>query len=96
MTRIFTLLMVATLSTGLSACANEPTATESDFGNSVRSMVIGQTVNPNAAEENRGKHADQGDGQRGEAVMEAYREDVTSSEEASRDLFIDLGFLSGS
>lgn len=96
MTRICSLLMVTALSAGLSACASEPTATESDFGNSVRSMVIGQTVNPNATEENRGKHADQGDGQRGEAVMEAYREDVTSSEEASRDLVIDLGNLSGS
>jgi hypothetical protein len=88
--------MVTALSAGLSACASEPTATESDFGNSVRSMVMGQTVNPNAAEENRGRHAEQGDGQRGEAVMEAYRDDVTTSEEASRDLVIDLGNLSGS
>ena len=96
MTRLSTLLMVTALSAGLSACASEPTATESDFGNSVRSMVMGQTVNPNAAEENRGRHAEQGDGQRGEAVMEAYRDDVTTSEEASRDLVIDLGNLSGS
>ena len=95
MTRICTLLMVTALSAGVSACANEPTATESDFGNSVRSMVMGQTVNPDAAEENRGRHADQGDGQRGEAVMDAYRDDVTSSEEASRDLVIDMGSLRG-
>ena len=96
MNRTCVLLTVIALSAGLSACASEPTGTEADFGNSVRSMVAGQTVNPNATEENRGKHADQGDGQRGEGVMEAYRNDVTSSEEASRDLVLDLGTLSGS
>ena len=42
-----------------------------------------------------GLDEDQGDGQRGEAVMEAYRDDVTSSEEASRDLVIDMGSLRG-
>lgn len=79
----------------LTGCSNQPTATEEDFGNSVYSMIQGQTLNPKAAEENRGKHADQGDGQRGEAIMEAYRGDVSSPEEASRDLVLDLGQLSG-
>ena len=81
-------LIVACLA--LAACAG-PSAVEDDYGNSVRNMVNAQAANPNAAADNQGRIADQGDGQRGEGVIEEYREITTESEEVSRDLIIQMG-----
>ena len=75
---------------GLTACAG-PSALDEDHGNSVRNMVSAQTANPNAATENKGRTADQGDGQRGEVIMEAYREPSVEPENVSRGLIIDIG-----
>lgn len=75
---------------GLTACAG-PSAVGEDYGNSVRNMVSAQTANPNAAAENKGNLADKGDGQRGEGVIEEYREVSGESEQVSRDLIIQMG-----
>ena len=75
---------------GLTACA-APSGTKDDYGNSVRNMVSAQTANPNAAAENKGRVADRGDGQRSEAVIEAYRDVSPEPETVGRSLIIDLG-----
>jgi hypothetical protein len=68
------------------ACAwNEETATEADFGNSVRQMIAEQTANPNP--QAAGEEA--GDGPRLEAVIEAYRSDAGSRSAIDRAIDID-------
>jgi hypothetical protein len=65
---------------------NEKTATEEDFGNSVRHMVQAQTVNPSPSTD----MIQTGDGQRIENALESYRTDVGSPERVKDDIVIDV------
>jgi len=62
-----------------------PTGTEVDFGNSVRSMVRNQSVNPGPAD---AEPADAADGVRTRNTIEVYRTDVTQPEDMKRELVI--------
>ena len=75
---------------GLTACAGS-SAVKEDYGNSVRNMVSAQTANPNAAAENKDRTADKGDGQRGQQIMEAYRDVSPEPDNVDRSLIIDIG-----
>ena len=76
-------LALVTLST---ACAwNDDSATERDFGNSVRSMIANQTANP----EPTAPDSEAGDGARLEAVLESYRSDAGSRQAIDREISVD-------
>jgi hypothetical protein len=66
-------------------CESTPTATEQDFGASVRNMIELQTAQP----------GDTGlglDGQKAEAVLDSYRQDVGKPKDVERDIIqINLG-----
>ena len=75
-------LALVALSTG---CAwNNETATERDFGNSVRSMIANQTANPEPA----APGSEAGDGARLEAVLESYRADAGSRQAIDREIIV--------
>lgn len=67
------------LCAALSACAQTPL--EEDFGNSVRSMISAQTLNP----EPEAGDPESGDGQRLEGVLGDYRGTVTKRTSVSSD-----------
>jgi hypothetical protein len=78
------LMIPATLAL-LAGCESTPTATEQDFGSSVRNMIEMQTAQP--GEEGLGL-----DGQKAEAVLGIYREDVAKPKNVERDIIqINLG-----
>ena len=81
---------LAAICLGLTACA-APSGTKDDYGNSVRNMVSAQTANPNAAIQNKDRQADKGDGQRGEAVIEAYRDVTPQPDNVDAGVIIDIG-----
>jgi len=67
------------------ACAwDDQTATERDFGNSVRSMIANQTANPEPA----APDSESGDGPRLEAVLESYRADAGSRHAIDREISV--------
>lgn len=69
--------MLITLAT-LGGCDTYgPTATERDYGNSVRSMVRNQTANPTPADT---ASVPDGDGVRSDNALNVYRTDVTNSD----------------
>ncbi len=72
-------MAVLAVCAALSACTQ--TATEKDFGNSVRSMISAQTLNP----EPQAGNPESGDGQRLEGVLEDYRGTVTKRTSVSSD-----------
>jgi len=72
----------------IGGCETSPTATEADFGNSVRSMVRNQTVNPDPAD---AVPVESGDGVRTRNGLEVYRADVARPEQVKKDLIIDVG-----
>ena len=74
----------------LTGCASQ-SPTEADYGNSVRNMVRSQTAIPNASIQNKERTANKGDGQRGEVVLEGYRDVAAKDEQVGRDLIIQMG-----
>jgi hypothetical protein len=62
-----------------------PTATERDYGNSVRSMVSNQTANPAPADP---ESVADGDGVRSDNALGVYREDVTQPGSTKREAVI--------
>jgi len=73
----------------LSGCgAYGPTATELDYGNSVRHVVQSQTLNPPSTDT---APVDGGDGDRVRNALEVYRTDVAQPEDVKRDLIIGVG-----
>jgi hypothetical protein len=77
--------MLITLAS-LSGCDTYgPTATERDYGNSVRSMVRNQTANPDPADT---ESVADGDGVRTDNALEVYRADVTKPGSAKREAVI--------
>ena len=72
----------------IGGCETTPTATEADYGNSVRSMVRNQTVNPGPAD---AMPVDSGDGARVQNAIDVYRKDVAQPENIKKDLVIGVG-----
>ena len=89
---IFHSLLAGALLLGtLSGCASTgETATERDFGNSVRHMTQMQTLNPLPTPPSASPTID-GDGERVDNVLKAYRDDVAQPDDVSQDIVINLG-----
>ena len=85
-----TLMVLAGISASalLAACTTEPTATEANFGVSVRQMIEAQTYDPSTLTAPSTETIDSGDGRRLEAVLEAYRTDVAKPAVVSEDLAV--------
>jgi hypothetical protein len=71
-------LMIAIMLTVIAGCSNHKSATESDFGKSVRSMVRAQTLDPQEALLPDPEALDHGNGERLNNVMEAYKSNVST------------------
>lgn len=71
-------LIIAIMLIAVAGCANQKSATESDFGKSVRSMIHAQTLNPQEALLPDPEPVDHGNGERLNHVMEAYKSDVST------------------
>ena len=84
------LFAIALLLVVTSGCANE-SAVERDFGNSARHVFRAQTLDPIAAVAPDPEPVDYGDGQRLEAVIDAYREDVAKPKDIGQDIVIKVG-----
>ena len=78
---IFAIALAAT-----AGCANQESATESDFGNSVRSMIQAQTMNPQEALLPDPEPVDYGNGERLNNVLDAYKGDVSSPSGSSTSM----------
>ena len=80
----------------LAACANTPTATEADFGNSVASLVKAQSADP-ASLSNPSTEAVTGvDPDYATKVIEAMRESVAKPTEVKQPIQIRVGGQEGS
>ena len=75
----------------LAACASNPTATEQEFGDSVRNMVRSQIADPNTISNPNQDAIDLTDGQMLGTALEAYRRTVADPASVRDDLSIDLG-----
>ena len=70
----------------ISGCdTTSPSATEADYGNSVRAMVRNQTLNPGTADP---APVDSGDGVHAQNTLDVYRKDVSQPEHVNKDLII--------
>lgn len=84
------LLTVALLLVVTSGCTNQ-SVVERDFGNSVRHVVRSQTLDPIATVAPDPDPVEYGDGQRLEAVLDSYREDVAKPKDIGQDIVIQVG-----
>ena len=82
-------LSVVTLLLG--ACANEPTMTERNFGESVRQMVRAQTYDPSTLETPSLEPIDGTDGQLLEGTVETYRGGAAEDGSAGSGVTINVG-----
>ena len=64
---------------------------QGEMGGSVRAMVNEQVANPNAAAEAKGKEQRGLDGQMGEKIMEAYRQNIAKPTEVNNEIHINVG-----
>ena len=85
---VVTALIVVSLTSG---CATEPTATEADFGNSVRQMIRAQTYNPDTLENPSREPVTGLDGEYAEAVVDAYKGDIAKPEQVRNEIQINVG-----
>jgi len=72
----------------LAACA--PTATEENFGVSVRQMIEAQTFDPSTLTTPSTETIEDSDARRLENVLETYRTDVARPGAVSEDVIIDV------
>lgn len=75
----------------LGACANEPTMTETHFGDAVRQMVRAQVYDPSTLETPSAEPADGTDGQMLEGALGTYRSDAASRESVGNAIQISVG-----
>lgn len=68
----------------LAGCSSQESATEADFGKSVRSMIQAQTLNPQESLLPDPEAVDYGNGERLNNVMEAYKSDVSAPSETNQ------------
>ena len=85
---LFGTLLVVALASG---CATEPTAVEEDFGTSVRQMIRAQTYNPKTLENPSREPVTGVDGEYAEAVLDAYKGDVSQPEQVRNEIQINVG-----
>lgn len=88
--RSIKMIALSALLAGAAGCT-QSSAVDRDFGNSVRHVMRSQTLDPLAAVAPDREAVDHGDGQRIEAVMEAYREDVSKPADIGQDIVIQVG-----
>lgn len=88
---------ILTLSTSIgflvlvSACTStDPVRVEQDFGNSVRHMVSSQLYDPAAALNPAVEPPTEFDGNKGEGVLESYRNDVAQPKQVERPIAINI------
>jgi type IV pilus biogenesis protein CpaD/CtpE len=74
----------------LAACTTEPTATEANFGASVRQMIEAQTYDPSTLTAPSTETIDSGDGRRLETVLETYRTDVAKPAVVNEDIVVSV------
>jgi len=80
----------------LAACANTPTATEADFGNSVASLVKAQTADPATLSNPSAEPVTGVDPDYATGVIEAMRESVAKPSEVKQPIEIRVGGEGGS
>lgn len=73
-----TALILAALLAVITGCAARETATERDFGKSVRTMIDRQTLNPAEAMLPDPQPVDHGNGDRLNSALEVYKGDVST------------------
>lgn len=74
----------------VTACANEPTGTERNFGASVRNMIEAQTYDPSTLSAPSTETIEDTDGRRLEAVLDVYRSDVAKPEAVNDEIVINV------
>lgn len=85
-------LLALMLSVAISGCAGTgPKNVERDYGNSVRQMIAGQTLDPSTAAKPDPDPVDSGDGERLNNVLETYQSDVAKPEEVGQPIVISVG-----
>ena len=90
--RKLTLTLMALAAAAVSGCASTgPTNVAQDYGNSVRQMIAGQTLDPATAANPDPEAVDSGDGERLNAVLETYRTDVSEPEAVGQPIVISVG-----
>ena len=72
-------------------CASEPTATERDFGNSVRQMITAQTYDKSTLSTPPEGAIENTDGQMLEGALETYRATVSDQSGLDSDIIISVG-----
>jgi type IV pilus biogenesis protein CpaD/CtpE len=82
-------IALATLLAG--ACANEPTLTERNFGDSVREMINAQTYDPSTLSAPSTEPVEGSDGRRSENVLEVYRTDIAKPEVVRDEIVLSVG-----
>jgi type IV pilus biogenesis protein CpaD/CtpE len=73
------LQLLTLLAAVLSGCATEPSATQKEFGSSVKHMISAQTYEP--GDETTGL-----DGEKSRRVMDTYREDVAKPKAVEKQI----------
>ncbi len=79
--------LMLTVLAGLAACSAYP-STEADFGNSVEHMVRSQRMPTDPVD---AEPLETGDGQRIDAVLEAYRTDVSRGDAGAPPVNVSFG-----
>jgi hypothetical protein len=75
----------------LGGCANQPTQTEMNFGESVRQMVQAQIYDPRTVTMPSDEAIDGTDGPYLEGAVEAYQNTVSDSGNVGNDIVISVG-----
>ena len=89
--RTLTTLVLLFAAAGLSACASDRSAYDPDYGQSVRTMISRQTHDPLALLGGPSTSTDQ-DGQKAEAVLEAYRGQIGNADSIKQSDPATIGF----
>lgn len=75
----------------LGGCANEPTLTEQNFGESVRQMVRAQTYDPSTISSPSEATIERTDGEMLEGAIESYRSRETDTGSVNEEITINVG-----
>jgi hypothetical protein len=81
---LYRTLFFTALAASVAGCQSEPSRVDRDFGASVRHAIAVQTADPTGYPVGT-------DGEKGEAVLQTYRQDVAKPETVERELTIHFG-----
>lgn len=84
-------LAILTATVFFAACASEPTATEQEFGSSVRQMIIAQTYDPSTLSNPPEGAIERTDGRMLENALESYRATVAEQSGVGDEITINVG-----